>query len=568
MKMPTLCLPESCLETHLSLVGMTGGGKTYAAKGVVEWLLEQRRRVCIIDPTGAWYGIRTAADGGAGFPVRLFGGDHADIPITEHAGDALGEFVGSGDEPCIIDLSSMPTRAEQHRFMARFAESVYHHNRDPLHLVMDEADEFAPQQPSAGAERMLGMVDRIARRGRIRGFRLLSITQRPARLNKDVLTQSAGLLCLQITGPQDQNAVKAWALGSAEKAQVEQFVRSLAGLRRGHGWLYLPGGGIDGEAMRKVAIPEIVTLDTSATPRHGERRPEPFVPLTPAQVSALRARFAASIEEAEDSDPKVLRERVKALEKQLAERPSQPAAASGADAGLIAMVQKELREMGDRIGSMLSAAPQSPGASAKPPRTTPAPEHQSPESAAVRYRGAVYEPPRELPAGPLQSVMGRLIEGLQKWRAIGVERPNRVQLGLAASLSEKSSDVRTALAGLRRLGIIDFPDGGRVHFPVTAPAWAKKSRFRFVNTSEKIAAIADMLEGQPARLYLYMSRRGWARRCSREELARACNYSHLSSDFRASVAMLKVIGVIGYPITNDVALTPLGAGETDQAEAA
>jgi uncharacterized protein len=57
--------------------------------------------------------------------------------------------------------------------------------------------------------RVLGEVDRIARRGRGFGFRLISITQRPAKLNKDVLTQLSTVVALGVISPQDRDAIKA-----------------------------------------------------------------------------------------------------------------------------------------------------------------------------------------------------------------------------------------------------------------------------------------------------------------------------------------------------------------------
>jgi hypothetical protein len=60
--------------------------------------------------------------------------------------------------------------------------------------------EFRPTRSRRGSlwamTRVLGEVDRIARRGRNFGFRLISITQRPAKLNKDVLTQLSTLIAL------------------------------------------------------------------------------------------------------------------------------------------------------------------------------------------------------------------------------------------------------------------------------------------------------------------------------------------------------------------------------------
>ena len=69
---------------------------------------------------------------------------------------------------------------EEARLVADLLEYLFTHNRDALWLVLEEADAFAPQQPMGELTRVLGEVDRIARRGRNFGFRLISITQRPA----------------------------------------------------------------------------------------------------------------------------------------------------------------------------------------------------------------------------------------------------------------------------------------------------------------------------------------------------------------------------------------------------
>ena len=45
-------LPVSALDERLAIVGTSGSGKTYAAKGLVERLLEQGARACVVDPLG------------------------------------------------------------------------------------------------------------------------------------------------------------------------------------------------------------------------------------------------------------------------------------------------------------------------------------------------------------------------------------------------------------------------------------------------------------------------------------------------------------------------------------
>ncbi len=159
-------------------------------------------------------------------------------------------------------------KAEQARLVADLLDYLFTHNREPLWLVLEEADAFAPQQPMGELTRVLGEVDRIARRGRGFGFRLISITQRPAKLNKDVLTQLSTLIAMGVTSPQDRDAIKAWVDGNADRDQARKVYDSLAQLRVGEGWIWAP----DHDLLKRVKFPPIRTLDTSKTPKAGDTR--------------------------------------------------------------------------------------------------------------------------------------------------------------------------------------------------------------------------------------------------------------------------------------------------------
>lgn len=51
-------------------------------------------RIAIVDPLGVWWGLRASADGGAeGYPVVVFGGHHADVPVSAEMGGALGRLA-------------------------------------------------------------------------------------------------------------------------------------------------------------------------------------------------------------------------------------------------------------------------------------------------------------------------------------------------------------------------------------------------------------------------------------------------------------------------------------------
>jgi DNA helicase HerA-like ATPase len=210
-------IPDEALARPIAFVGTVGSGKTFAAKGTLERPLAQGSRVCIVDPTGAWWGLKSSADGkSAGFPVVVFGGDHADVPIDDRAGAALGELVAKGALQCVVDVSGM-TMGGRVRFMTEFQEALYHHNRATLYLVYDEADMFAPQRPMPDQTVMLNRAEQIVRRGRIKGLRVMMITQRPAELHKSVLSQAGTLVALKLTSPQDRKAIGEWIKGQADE---------------------------------------------------------------------------------------------------------------------------------------------------------------------------------------------------------------------------------------------------------------------------------------------------------------------------------------------------------------
>lgn len=280
------------MARHAAIVGTVGSGKTFTAKGIVEELIAAGRRVCVLDPTGAWWGLRASADGKkAGLPVAIFGGEHADVPINEHSGEAVAKVIATRNLPAVIDMSEMML-GERQRFATEFAAKLFALNKGPLHLVIDEADEFAPQTPLPEHRRMLHQFDRIVRRGRIKGFRVILITQRPAVIHKNVLTQLATLIALKLTSPQDRKAVEEWIKGNADEGEATKVLKSLASLPLGEGWVWAPGAGI----LARHKFPRIKTFDSSRTPDDDETIEEP-TKLADVDVSEIRATFAAATAE-------------------------------------------------------------------------------------------------------------------------------------------------------------------------------------------------------------------------------------------------------------------------------
>jgi DNA helicase HerA-like ATPase len=236
--MLTAVIPDEALQADIAILGKKGRGKSYAAKGLVERLLDLGERVLILDPLGHWWGLKSSANAEApGYAVAVFGGQHADIEITETAGRALARLLCKERVSAIIDMGTM-RKGEQQRLIADLLDELFALNREPLTIVLEEADAFAPQSAMGDAIGVLSEVDRIARRGRAYGFRLLSITQRPAKLNKDVLTQLSVLIALGVTSPQDRDAIHAWVEGNGDREKAKEVSDTLSLLPRGEGWVW------------------------------------------------------------------------------------------------------------------------------------------------------------------------------------------------------------------------------------------------------------------------------------------------------------------------------------------
>jgi uncharacterized protein len=281
--------PFEALDDRIAIVGTAGSGKTYAAKGFVERLLDSGARVTIVDPLGVWWGLRASADGGeAGYPVVVFGGKHADVPLTAEIGAALGRLIASAALACVIDLSELGSNAARRRLMAAFAEALYEANEEPLHLVLDEADLWAPQRPIKGWEGLLGHIEEIVRRGRVRGFIPWLITQRPAVIHKDVLSQADILIAMKLTSSQDRDAIGGWIEGQADRQEGKRILSDLPRLPRGEGYLWAPGHSI----LDRVEFPAIRTFDSSRTPKRGERLATPRT-LAEVDLTAITAALAA-----------------------------------------------------------------------------------------------------------------------------------------------------------------------------------------------------------------------------------------------------------------------------------
>jgi DNA helicase HerA-like ATPase len=234
-------LPIDFVTETQAILAMRRVGKTYTASVEAEELLKLNQQIVVIDPTGAWWGLKSSADGRSpGFSIPVFGGEHADVPLEEGAGAVIANALIEHRFSAILDVSLLRKNAMK-RFATAFLEELYHKNREALHLFMDEADLFAPQKPFKGDEQVLGAMEDIVRRGGVRGIGCTLITQRPSVLNKDVLTQCGILVTLRMSHPHDIAPIDEWVREHGDEARLKEMRGSLSTLPKGTGWFWGPG---------------------------------------------------------------------------------------------------------------------------------------------------------------------------------------------------------------------------------------------------------------------------------------------------------------------------------------
>lgn len=309
-----LALPiEAATQTFL-IVGKRGSGKSSTAKRLVEQMIRAHVPVVIVDPVDRWWGLKADRAGtGPGLRVHIFGGAHADLPLEPTAGALIADVLVEHRISAILAIRQW-SDADRTRFLTDFAARLFQKNTEPLHLVLEEAHEAAPQQPFKGEERMLHHVTRIWKLGRSSGLGGAAVTQRPASLSKNITTQAEILVIHRTLGPQDVAAVREWIRYHGER---EDVLGELATLQTGEAFVWSPDFP-EGKpvGLRRVRVLECETFDSFATPKVGEERREPKE-LAPVDLDRLRTKMAQTIERAKAEDPRELRRRIAELEGEL-----------------------------------------------------------------------------------------------------------------------------------------------------------------------------------------------------------------------------------------------------------
>lgn len=545
-------IPDDALAQHTAVLGKTGSGKTSTSKLLIEHVVAEDYRVCILDPIKSdWWGITSSEDGtSAGLPFNILGGPHAHAPLPPKAGKAIGQIVASGALPLsILDMADFDG-GDLQRFFSDFASALMRNMRGVLYLVIEEAHEFAPKERAGfGAENQsIHWAKKLATAGRSKGIRLVVATQRVQALHNAVLGSCETLIVHRLTTPADQDPALNWLKRNADKAVQDAVAGSLSSLPTGTGWL------CSGEAkiFERVDFPRIATFDNTATPdrESGQRD----IAVAAVDQAALNAILGEAIKDVAASDPAVLKAEITRLKHELGK--AQRSVAAPPQPVTIVANQEAVdaaRDEGQRVGIAIGVAKarraidairfevgEGPAAAPRQRRAAPpaAPRADAPQLVIVPISSGL--------TGPQQ----RILDALAWWAAFGIEQPSNEQVAFVAGYSPTSTGYTNPRGALKTPGLIEYPAAGRVRM-TSAGAERANAPDAPPTRDEMHRRIFGKLNGPQERI-LRPCVEAWPRSLTNAEVAGKAGYSPTSTGYTNPRGSLKMLSLIEYPRAGEV----------------
>lgn len=317
MKFP---IPDEALQQHVIALGKTRSGKSSKLRLIVERFLDRKKPVCIIDPKGDWWGLKSSGDGKhAGYPIIIFGSEHArhaDVRINQHSGTAIAELIATGNRPALIDMRGM-SPSHRNKFFIDFAKIYFTHATGERVLAIDEVHNFAPQGKVRDIEAgdTLHWANRLITEGAGMGITMLSASQRPQKVHKDFVTSHETLIACRVIHKLDRDAIKDWIDACGDPDVGKDVLATLASMKREEAWVYSPEADFGPE---RITFPMFKTYDSFKPQAVQAKRLKGWADVDMAEV---QAKLSKVVEEAKANDPRELKAEVAKLRAELARKP-------------------------------------------------------------------------------------------------------------------------------------------------------------------------------------------------------------------------------------------------------
>lgn len=567
---------DTFMRTRMLVQAASGQGKSHWLRRLVEELAKIGVQVFVIDHEGEFATLRKEFD-------FFLAGEGGDLPIDVRTASVTARRFLEMRANCVFDLSDTfrLRPRDRHAWVKNFVgDGMMESPKSlwtPVVVIVDEAHKYMPE--STESEASDAMIS-LATDGRKREFCMVAATQRLAKISKD---GAAELLNKLIGGT---------SMGLDRKRAAEEmgvygpdlrvFNDEIKTIERGMFWAL-------GPAIAKERVLVKVGPTVTSAPARGSRAAAP--PPAPAKVKQMLVELGdlAKVAEAKLQTEKDLRARIAELEKAARNAPKlQPITAKPAavrckitDKELADAIEPIIKDHTDKIAiwitlfqenlktSLDKAFERSPkpvavdwrkalsravgvlnkqaGSASPTPavgtsvgsrtgatveiQRTPIPTYSPSNNVEIQARGEISKP------------MMRILKALADLEAIGQLKPSRPAVAFWAETSSTSSSFQKNAGMLNAMGLITYPDGGRI---AITDAGRRESPEAETLTSDEVFARGLDLLSKPQQRILSTLRGVYPEALDRENLAIASDSAHSSSSFQKNVGEMRTAGIVEY----------------------
>lgn len=232
------------------VTGKSGSGKSNTASVIIENLLDSQFPVLIVDTDGEYYGLKEQYE-----ILHAGADDECDIQVSPEHAEKIANLALEQNVPIILDVSGYLDEADAEEMLLQVARQLFAKEKKlkkPFLMLVEECHEYIPEKGGMGEAGK--MLIKVAKRGRKHGLGIVGISQRPADVKKDYITQCDWLVWHRLTWRNDTKVVGR-ILGS-------EYADAIEGLGNGEGFLVTDWS----ESLRRVQFHRKKTFDAGATP--------------------------------------------------------------------------------------------------------------------------------------------------------------------------------------------------------------------------------------------------------------------------------------------------------------
>jgi len=218
---------DSIISTVFFVTGKRGSGKSWTTAVMMEEFNRLGLQFVCFDALDA-HGNLKDMEGVESLEPKI--GQSVDMK-------ALVKKLGETDKSLVIKLAGLPLLKQQ-ELVADYCEALLEaHMGKGIHTVFEECQDFIPQM---GRPLSFDPIVRLCKLGRALGYGVTLVSQRPAGVNKEALSQAAVYLVHNVINNRDLKALDEQLSFGTDKRVVKRLLNGIAAARKGECVAFAP----------------------------------------------------------------------------------------------------------------------------------------------------------------------------------------------------------------------------------------------------------------------------------------------------------------------------------------